>query len=1621
MRATKATLLVLLTSIVAIFSSAQRGKDGTFTVANPNSIVNSYTSLTANAAIGNTSISVTNSALNTGTVGFTYAAPLAQGDLIMIIQTQGAELDINTYTVTGFGGNYTWADTFFIPGNPWVNPWVWGRVKNYNSSGKYEVVEVLSVPNSTTINLTCGLQNNYSVTGKTQIVRIPRFQDLTLANSATIIPTNWLGQTGGVVALEVNGNLTLNSGSKITATGRGFRGATTHFGSQVVSCLTHGNGPGKGNSQLGSSSAGEGAKKGEGIGGYETEYTAVFSTYGRGAAGNGGGGGGYQNSGGGGGSNVSVGTYTGKGVPSTTFANSVWNLESANLGGSASSGGGRGGYSLSTTDQNELTVGPNNSLWCNAGAGDARKENGGFGGHYLAYDATRVFMGGGGGAGDGNNTSQPGAGGNGGGIVFVTCYGTIGGSGSIESDGNVGQNSNPLNQGVSTFPSTSNKKGNDGAGGAGGGGSIIIKNANPIGGTVALFARGGAGGNQVLTIGVGAAWEAAGPGGGGAGGFVAVANGSPTLSVAGGNAGTTNSTQVSNFNVNGATGGAPGVVQTTSFFNLIPTNATICTGATANLSVSVVGTAPGTITWYTQQFGGTAVGTGTSFTTPALSTTTTYYVGTCPGTFRVPVTVTVTSGIAAAFTQLGPFCSGQIYTLPNTSSNGLTGTWSPAINTSTTTNYTFTPTAGQCGLPATMTVVINPAVTPAFTQVAPVCIGTAFTLPTTSTNGITGNWSPAINTSATTTYSFTPTAGQCANATTMTVTVNPNVTPNFVQVAPICSGGSFTLSTTSTNGITGTWSPAINTSATTTYSFTPAAGQCANTTAMTVTVNPNVLPAFTQVAPICAGGTFTLPTLSTNGISGSWSPAINNSATTTYTFTPTAGQCANSATMTVSVGPPITPAFTQIAPICAGTVYTLPAASSEGITGIWSPAINTSATTTYSFTPTAGQCANATTMTVTVNPNVTPNFVQVAPICSGGSFTLSTTSTNGITGTWSPAINTSATTTYSFTPAAGQCANTTAMTVTVNPNVLPAFTQVAPICAGGTFTLPTLSTNGISGSWSPAINNSATTTYTFTPTAGQCANSATMTVSVGPPITPAFTQLAPVCAGTLFTLPTSSNQGITGVWSPAINTSATTNYTFTPTAGQCANTASMTVTVNSNVTSNFVQVAPICSGGTFTLNTTSTNGITGTWSPAINTAATTTYTFTPTAGQCANTTSMTVTVNQQVTPTFPTYGPFCLNDVLAQVMLPETSNNGITGTWNPGMLSTDNSGVITYTFTPNAGQCASIYTSNVTVNELPIINLSTAVITNENCGQSDGSINGILLSGGGGNYQIEWNNSPQLNTLDLVNLSSGAYTLEVEDANGCMSQATLNIQGNLPPVIDASGVQIIQPSCVQNGSIQGLITNGNQPFTYSWTNSNETSISLLDASPGSYTLTVTDVNGCSTVFGPTVLNAPTGPTASFTWSPQEPSENSQVVFTDNSTGTIVNYSWSINGQSFSGEQVDYTVIEGDYTIQLTVTDDNGCSDTYTITLPVFDGLTIPNVMTLNNDGLNDFFLIEGLKSETNLTILNRWGEIVFSTNNYQNDWNGRDLSGALLTEGVYTYVLNAPNDKLKHGFIHLVR
>ncbi|NHM07153.1 T9SS type B sorting domain-containing protein [Flavobacterium sp. CYK-4] len=279
-------------------------------------------------------------------------------------------------------------------------------------------------------------------------------------------------------------------------------------------------------------------------------------------------------------------------------------------------------------------------------------------------------------------------------------------------------------------------------------------------------------------------------------------------------------------------------------------------------------------------------------------------------------------------------------------------------------------------------------------------------------------------------------------------------------------------------------------------------GDCSNFLSMqaTIGISNNVTPTFTQVPPICSGATLDpLPTTSNNGITGTWSPPVNNQLTTTYTFTPSVqGSCITTATMTINVPSTTVPSFNPIAPVCAGISQSpLPTTSLNGINGTWSPAFNNQQTTTYSFTPTEGSCIDLVTTQVVVKPTPTPVFVPIAPICEGSPLLLPTISTNGITGVWSPATNNAQATTYTFSPTSDLCAIPVQMTVNVNLKATPDFTNIPPICFGDTtFSLPTISNNGISGTWSPAFSNTQTKVYLFTPNPQECAFGTSKQVAV---------------------------------------------------------------------------------------------------------------------------------------------------------------------------------------------------------------------------------------------------------------------------------------------------------------------------------------------------------------------------------------------------------------------------------------------------------------------------------------------------------------------------------------------
>ncbi len=277
--------------------------------------------------------------------------------------------------------------------------------------------------------------------------------------------------------------------------------------------------------------------------------------------------------------------------------------------------------------------------------------------------------------------------------------------------------------------------------------------------------------------------------------------------------------------------------------------------------------------------------------------------------------------------------------------------------------------------------------------------------------------------------------------------------------------------------------------------------------------NP-VTPTFTPIAPICSGGNFTLPTTSNNGITGIWSPAINTNATTTYTFTPSAGQCASPTTMTVNVNPSTTPTFTAWGPYCQNDILIqvmLPTTSNEGITGTWNPGMVSTAVSgniVHTFTPDPGQCANSTTMTVVVNAVASPQFNPIQAICAGELISLPSTAINGVSGTWSPAVNNNTTTTYTFTPNAGQCATTSNLTVQVNPAPLVSVLPSNPIIALGgsvqlsanganTYSWSNASTLSCSACPAPMANPLAQTTYIVTGTnANGCLDTASVTVFV---------------------------------------------------------------------------------------------------------------------------------------------------------------------------------------------------------------------------------------------------------------------------------------------------------------------------------------------------------------------------------------------------------------------------------------------------------------------------------------------------------------------------------------------
>ncbi len=478
-------------------------------------VLNTYYPGSANVAAGATSIPV-------GTpVG---AGAIAAGSLLLVIQMQDASISTSNSVTYGNGSTGSGFTTI-------------------NNAGNYEFVKATGAVSGGLVPITgagtgSGLVFAYTAAAASatkglstyQVVLVPQY---TTATIGAVTATPWNGQVGGIVALDVAGQLNLGGGT-VSVNAQGFRGGAGMQLSGGVAGASNQDylqtSPATYTGATGGATGIDGSK-GEGVAGtpkwVQNPATSSFlqttTNYPNGTAGVDGSmaRGGPGNAGGGG-----------------TDGDATGNTE--NAGGGGGGNGGMGGF-----------------------GGDSWNTNfsdGGFGGTPFPATIDRVAMGGGGGAGSRNNSdgdNQASGGSAGGGIIFIRAD-SLTGTATLSANG------------ASSYNGTSN----DAGGGGGAGGTIIVLSANGGESGLTLQATGGRGGDawdsQAYDIG-----DRHGPGGGGAGGVVFVSGAAAGITLTGGSNGTTLTPGVAY----GSTAGGSGTSSTTATLTQVTgiQSAALCT------------------------------------------------------------------------------------------------------------------------------------------------------------------------------------------------------------------------------------------------------------------------------------------------------------------------------------------------------------------------------------------------------------------------------------------------------------------------------------------------------------------------------------------------------------------------------------------------------------------------------------------------------------------------------------------------------------------------------------------------------------------------------------------------------------------------------------------------------------------------------------------------------------------------------------------------------------------------------------------------------------------------------------------------------------------------------------
>lgn len=866
---------------------------------------------------------------------------------------------------------------------------------------------------------------------------------------------------------------------------------------------------------------------------------------------------------------------------------------------------------------------------------------------------------------------------------------------------------------------------------------------------------------------------------------------------------------------------------------------TICPTNTATLTAS----GGGTYSWSTGD------ATQSVSVSPLSTTTYTVTVTSLGCTATDNVTVTVNSTITADAGLPQTICSGQSATL--TASGGSTYSWSNggatasiSVSPVTTTTYTVTVSSGGCTGTDNVSVTVNALPTADAGSLQSVCTGQSTLL--TATGGGTYNWntgdassSITVSPGSTTTYTVTVTNSGCSASDDVVVTVNSIPVADAGMPQTICPGGSATLiasggSSYSWSTGSSTASTSVSPASTTTYTVTVSNLGCTSSDDVTVTVNSGITADAGLPQTICSGQSATLT--ASGGSTYSWSngdltqvSTVSPASTTTYSVTVSSGGCSGTDDVTVTVNPaPAANAGTdQI--ICTGQSANLTAFG--GGTYLWSNSstnqsinVTPTVTTLYLLTVTsAAGCTATDDIQVTVNPLPNASAGPDQSICFGNSATL--IASGGVSYSWSPTTDlsnplsattlASPTTTISYTVLvtdANGCTNTDGMNLNVSAT-LPANAGLdQTICSGQTASLS--ASGGVFYAWSPgsglsstSISNpgaspTSTTTYTVTVSdANGCSASDDLTITVNPIPSSTFTLTSPICVGQ------TSNIVYNGDGTPA----AIYNWDF--------------------------------DGGTVI----SGNGQ-GPYEVSWNSPSTYNVSLDVTENGCTSNTTTNTQIVGQVTATIAiTDSVSCFGYSDGTATVTATGASPYQYLWSDmqmGQTAFNLSANTLYTVavSDNNGCTAS---QSITFSEPPLLSMNFTT-TDVSCFGGNNGFASAMISGGTTPYQYSWTPVGTAGNVSSVNtLQAGPYSLMVYDAHGC--NVDTNFAISQPSLLTYSFVtDSVNCNMGTDGSISIMPSGGDLPYAYTWSPSISTGPSATNIAAGTYSVTITDHNGCDT-------------------------------------------------------------------------------------------------------------------------------------------------------------------------------